>query len=76
MKNFINMIMIAMLSSVIAGCSSEINASLNTEEIKLEKEDKVEAEDNISVQEAGKDKKIRFGLNASHYSRLTQQTGS
>ncbi|URM32366.1 hypothetical protein LLY41_18735 [Cytobacillus firmus] len=57
MKNFINMIMIAMLSSVIAGCSSEINASLNTEEIKLEKEDKVEAEDNISVQEAGKDKK-------------------
>ncbi|WP_242069091.1 hypothetical protein [Cytobacillus firmus] len=57
MKNFMNMIMIAMLSSVIAGCSSEINASLNTEEIKLEKEDKVEAEDNISVQEAGKDKK-------------------
>ncbi|WP_282173163.1 hypothetical protein [Cytobacillus firmus] len=57
MKNFINMIMIAMLSSVIAGCSSEINASLNTEDIKLEKEDKVEAEDNISVQEAGKDKK-------------------
>lgn len=44
MKNFINMIMIAMLSSVIAGCSSEINASLNTEEIKFEKEDKVEAE--------------------------------
>ena len=57
MKNFINMIMIAMLSSVIAGCSSEINASLNTEEIKLEKEDKVEAENSISVQEDGKEKK-------------------
>ncbi|MEK3855910.1 hypothetical protein [Cytobacillus sp. FSL H8-0458] len=57
MKNFINMMMIAMLSSVIAGCSSEINASLNTEEIKLEKEDKVEAENNIAVQDNGKEKK-------------------
>ncbi|MCM3707021.1 MULTISPECIES: hypothetical protein [Cytobacillus] len=55
MKKFINMIMIAVLSSVITGCSSEINASLNTEEIKLKKEDKVEAEDNISVQEDKKD---------------------
>ncbi len=58
MKNLINMIMIAMLSSVIAGCSNEINASLNTEEIKFEKEDKVEAEQNTSaVQEVGKEKK-------------------
>jgi hypothetical protein len=57
MKNFINMILVAMLSSVIAGCSSEINASLNTEEIKLEKEDKVESEETASVLEDGKEKK-------------------
>ncbi|KON89808.1 hypothetical protein AF332_25340 [Sporosarcina globispora] len=58
MKNLINMIMIAMLSSVIAGCSSEINASLNTEEIKFEKEDKVEAEQNTAgVQTDGKERK-------------------
>ncbi|PWW25554.1 hypothetical protein DFO73_113154 [Cytobacillus oceanisediminis] len=58
MKKFIYIISMVMLSSIIAGCSSETNASLNTEDITFEKEDKIEAEDEFSaVQTEGKEKK-------------------
>ncbi|MCM3090520.1 MULTISPECIES: hypothetical protein [unclassified Cytobacillus] len=75
MKNFINMIMIAMLSSVIAGCSSEINASLNTEEIKLKKEDKAESEDTASVQEDGKEKKETVWLESNSLYQIEAADG-
>ncbi len=59
MKNFIYMITITMLSSVLAGCSNETNASLNTEEMTLKKEDKkAETEKKFSaVKTEGKEKK-------------------
>lgn len=64
MKNFIYIISMVMLSSVIAGCSSETNASLNTEDVTFKKEDKVEAENKFpAVKTEGKEKKDTAWLN-------------
>ncbi|GLB59957.1 hypothetical protein [Cytobacillus sp. NCCP-133] len=58
MKNFIYIISMVLLPSVLAGCSDETNASLNTEEITFKKEDKIESESKPSaVKTEGKDKK-------------------
>ncbi|MBT2688440.1 hypothetical protein J7I93_09625 [Bacillus sp. ISL-47] len=64
MKNFIYIISMVMLSSVIAGCSSETNASLNTEDVTFKKEDKVESENKFpAVKTEGKEKKDTAWLN-------------